>query len=113
MPMQRVPSAHAISRREFHALLRAWLRDTTDTAIGPPDVPGWTRWVHVWASPTLFALLAETPRAATESYLRLVDRHGDDLSWAVVEVEDGGTAVAFGPDGERVPGFSLIARAAK
>jgi hypothetical protein len=108
MPMQLIRRADAITRPEFHALLRAWLRDTADEMIGPPDVPAWAGWVHVADGPARFALHAETRRAAVESYVELLDRRGDGLAWLLVEVEPGAKPVVmFGPDREQVDGFSL------
>jgi hypothetical protein len=106
--MQHIRRAHAVTKEEFHALLRAWIRDTDDETVGPPDVPAWAGWVHVRDGPGRFALHADAPRWAVERYLGLLDRHEEELAWVLVEVEQNARpVVVFGPDRERVDAFSL------
>jgi hypothetical protein len=38
MPLDRVRLSNAISKREFHSRLRAWLTGTAEEIIGAPDV---------------------------------------------------------------------------
>jgi hypothetical protein len=106
--MQYIPRSYAIAKYEFHTLLRAWLRDTDDATVGPPDVQPATPWVHVRAGFRVFALRAETPRLAAARYLALADRRAGDLEWVVHKPERRGPAViAYGPDGDRVDDFGL------
>jgi hypothetical protein len=108
MPMERVRTAEAISKPEFHTRLRAWVHNTEDSAVGPPDVPGVTPWVYVTDGRARYEFHADVQRDAVEGYLRLVDLHGDDLEWTVVENQRGRpNAVAYGPRQERVTPFYL------
>jgi hypothetical protein len=108
VPMQYIPRSFAITKYEFHSLLRAWLRDTDDATVGPADVAPTTPWVHVRAGFKVFGLHAETARPAVERYLALLDRYGDVLEWVIHKPERRGPVViAYGPDGDRVDSFAL------
>src|SRR5437016_3561935 len=47
VPMQRVGSADAINKAEFHSRLRAWLGGTNEVIVGSSDAAGVTPWVYV------------------------------------------------------------------
>src|ERR1700724_2682974 len=57
---------------------------------------------------------ARAQRVAVERYLDIVEREGDDLMWKIVLSQRGTrSAVAFGPDRCRPPGFYLYAIASE
>jgi len=108
VPMQRVRTAEAITKPEFHSRLRAWLRDTDEATIGPPDVPGVSPWVYIHDGGTRYEFHADVKREPVERYLQLVDRYGDELAWTIVANQRGKeNAVAYGPDKERFTPFYL------
>src|SRR6266536_3410786 len=101
MPMKRVRKAEAITKPEFHKRLRAWLADTNEATIGPPEpeVPGVVPWVHVHDGGAVYMLHADVKREAVGRYLHLVERHGDQLGWTIVANQRGKkNAVVYGPD---------------
>jgi hypothetical protein len=103
MPILKVTRSEALSRAEFHARLRRWLKSSTENIIGDPAVQGRVPWLHVRDNGRLFRLHADTPRHAVESYLKLADQLGQEVEWTVVPNSRGNlSAVAFGPANERV-----------
>ena len=106
MPMARIRSNEPVTRTEFHARLRAWLRDSQDVRVGPVDVAGVTGWIYVKDGGTVFRLHADTSREAVQKYLELVDSIGEDLAWVPTVNQRGrANAVAYGPDAVRLVPF--------
>jgi hypothetical protein len=108
MPMQRVHWDQALTKAEFHARLRAWLRDDEARIDGGRDGDGRAPWVHVRDGHALYKLHADTKRQGVADYLALVRQHGDDLAWTVVASQSGKpSAVAYGPTAQKVRRFYL------
>lgn len=80
MTLTEVPRDRAVTKSQFHAMLRAWLGATRDPGIGPENMRGQTAWVHVREGSTMFALNADTKRESVSEYLDLVDAHGDEMA---------------------------------
>ncbi|WP_447962991.1 hypothetical protein [Nitrospira sp. Ecomares 2.1] len=94
MPVQRVSSQEAISKDEFHDILRSWLR-LNEARIGPADVDGRTRWLHIVDNAALYSIHADAKREGVVDYLNLVDRLNGDVTWSRGEES---RAVLFGPE---------------
>ena len=106
MPMQRVKRKEAITKRQFHSLLRSWHRKSNDEQIGDVTVAGVTPWVYVEDNGSRYRLHSDTGRQAVADYLTLVDRFGDAIVWSVVPNTRGRrNAVAYGPSKERIVSF--------
>jgi hypothetical protein len=106
MSLKRVRRADAIGKQEFHRRLRFWLEYCDDKQIGSEDVPGVTDWIFVRDSSDLFALHADTKRPAVDTYLKLVEKYGEDLLWQLTTSNRGkATAVKYGPDVVRHTAF--------
>lgn len=108
MPLAEVPRDRAVTKRQFHAALRAWLTSTKDARIGPDDMRGQTAWVHVRDGSAMFALNADAKRESVADYLLFVDAHGDEIAWDIAPSQRGNmTAVVYGPDKVRLTSFYL------
>ncbi|MCA9499298.1 MAG: hypothetical protein R3B95_14430 [Nitrospirales bacterium] len=108
MPTEQIGPDQAVTKEQFHSILRKWLTETDDTLVGPTTVRGRTPWIHVRDGSRLFFLNADTGRVAVMGYLELVDLHGEDLDWEIVPSQSGRlTAVAYGPERVRHTPFYL------
>lgn len=121
MALTQVTKYQALSKSQFHAQLREWIKltiddEVADPTIGPAELIGQhlgrTPWLFVRdGDGGMFCLHADARRSTVVRYLELVDEHGDDLLWTVVPSQRGSmTAVAFGPEATRLkPAFYLYA----
>ena len=110
MPLEQVNRECALTKSQFHRLLRSWLENTDDAIVGPDDIPGVTTWIYIRDDAALFGLHADVKREAVRRYLELVAVHGDDLQWQVATSDRGKlTAVVYGPKKVRCTPFYLYA----
>ena len=108
MPMEQIRRNQAVTKHDFHLLLRQWIADTDDAIVGSETVQGRTSWVHVRDGTTMFSLHADATREAVTFYLQLVKRYGEDLAWNVTISQRGKmTAVVYGPQRVRHKPFYL------
>ena len=107
MPLDPIPASIALDKSQFHKQLRRWLSETDEDVVGP-DGYGQRGLIHVRSGRSLFKLNADTTRSGVKAYLELVDRVGDNLNWEVTTSQRGNmTAVIYGREGVRIPGFFL------
>ncbi|MGH7502878.1 MAG: hypothetical protein ACREL7_14220 [Longimicrobiales bacterium] len=106
--MERVGRTNWITKPEFHARLRRWLRDTEEPVVGDPDAHRRTTWIWIRDGHRLARLYADTTREAVAEYLSLVQAGPGEMQWTVVPSASGHlTKFAFGPDRHLLDGFHL------
>ena len=106
MAIEQVRRADALNRSEFHRRLREWIDNSDDPVIAPQIERGQTPWIYVRDTPRMFVLNADTGRPAVVSYLKLVERFGNDLKWEISASDRGNmTAVVYGPEEIRIKPF--------
>jgi hypothetical protein len=109
MSMDKVRRDQAVTKAQFHQRLRSWFEKNTDDAVvGPENVDGRSRWIHIRDGSNMFVLHADTKRDAVDHYLRIVARYGDDLQWTIAPSQRGKpTAVVHGSEQCRLKSFYL------
>jgi len=110
MAMARVSGGNRnpLTKRVFHARLRDWIKEEENRIDGGEASDNRAPWIYIRDGNCLYNIHADSTREGVELYLRLVDLHGDDLSWSVVLSKRGkATKGGFGPEQETIEGFYL------